>query len=150
MSESPSSAAAKHGPIAWMVKNHVTPNLLMMFLLLGGFFTTTRIKQEVFPEFSTDMVTIMVAYPGASPEEVEQGIILAVEEAVRALDGVEEVTAIAREGAGTIRVELLESADDQKVYQDIKQEIDRITTFPEDAEEPEVSMVIRKREVLQV
>ena len=138
------------GPIAWMVNNRVTPNLLMLFLLLGGLLITTRIKQEVFPEFDTDMVTVMVAYPGASPEEVEQGIVLAVEEAVRALDGVEEVTAIAREGVGMVSIELLEGADDQKVYQDIKQEIDRITTFPEESEEPEVTLEVRRRSVLNL
>ncbi len=136
------------GPISWMVHNRVTPNLLMIFLLLGGLFMTTRIKQEVFPEFDLDMVTVSVDYTGAGPEEVEQGIILAVEEAIRAIDGVKELTATAREGNGTVMAELSEGADQQKIYQEIQQEIDRITTFPEDAEEPEVSLVTHRREVL--
>ena len=138
------------GPISWMVHNRVTPNLLMIFLLLGGLFMTTRIKQEVFPEFDLDMVTISVGYSGASPEEVEQGIILAVEEAIRAIDGVKELTATATEGNGTVAAELEEGADQQKVYQEIKQEIDRITTFPEDADEPEVSLATHLREVLAI
>ncbi len=136
------------GPISWMVHNRVTPNLLMIFLVLGGLFMTSRIKQEVFPEFDLDMVTVRVPYSGASPEEVEQGIILVVEEAIRAIDGVKEVTATAAEGSGTVNAELEEGTDHQKVYQEIKQEIDRITTFPEDADVPEVSLATHLREVL--
>ena len=138
------------GPISWMVHNRVTPNLLMIFLVLGGLFMTTRIKQEVFPEFDLDMVTVSVDYSGASPEEVEQGIILAVEEAIRAIDGVKELTATASEGNGTVVAELEEGADRQKVYQEIQQEIDRITTLPEDADEPEVSLATHLREVLSI
>ena len=138
------------GPISWMVHNRVTPNLLMIFLLLGGLFMTIRIKQEVFPEFDLDMVTIRVGYSGASPEEVEQGIILAVEEAIRAIDGVKELTASAVEGNGTVSAELEADADHQKIYQEIQQEIDRITTFPEDADKPEVSLATHLREVLTI
>ncbi len=138
------------GPISWMVNNRVTPNLLMIFLVLGGLFMTTRIKQEVFPEFDLDMVTVSVDYSGASPEEVEQGIILVVEEAIRAIDGVKELTATATEGKGMINAELEEGAEQQKIYQEIKQEIDRITTFPEGADEPEVSLVTHLREVLAI
>jgi len=133
-----------------MVHNRVTPNLLMAFLLIGGLFMSTRIKQEVFPDFQLDVVRVSVPYPGASPEEVEQGIILVIEENVRAIDGVDEVRATASEGRGTVNVELLEGADSQKVYQDIKQAVDRIVTFPEDAERPEVSLEMRRREVLDL
>ncbi len=148
MSGNPVSEA--RGPISWMVHNRVTPNLLMIFLVLGGLFMTTRIKQEVFPEFDLDIVTVSVTYSGASPEEVEQGIILVVEEAIRSIDGVKELTATATEGKGTVSAELEEDADQQKIYQEIKQEIDRITTFPEDADEPEVSLVTHLREVLDI
>ena len=139
-----------HGIISWMVHNRVTPNIMMLVFILGGLFVTTQIKQEVFPEFDLDMVNIQVAYPGSSPEEIEQGIVLAVEEAIRGLDGVKEIKSTAAEGSGNVSVELMEDADAQRVYQDIKQEIDRVTTFPEDAEEPEVSMVIRRRGVLDI
>ena len=136
------------GLLAWMVHNRVTPNLLMLFLLLGGLYMTTRIKQEVFPEFAEDQVSISVPYPGASPEEVEQGIVLAVEEAVRGLPGVGEVTATAAEGSGTVVAEILSDADPMQVYQDIRQGVDSISTFPEDAEEPQVSLSVHRHEVL--
>jgi len=142
--------AWQRGPLAWMVHNRVTPNLLMVFLLLGGLYMTTQIKKEVFPSFELDQVTVRVSYPGASPEEVEQGIVLVVEEAIRGLDGIKELTATAFEGGGTVNAELLVDADQQKAYQDIKQQIDRITTFPDDAEEPQVSLRSRRREVLNL
>jgi len=140
--------ASRHGPIAWMVGNRVTPNLLMLVLLLGGLFLALQIKQEVFPDFEQDQVEIDVSYPGASPEEVEQGIILAIEEAVRGIEGVKEVTAEASEGRAEVVAELLEDSDHDKVYQDIKQDVDAIDTFPEDAKQPEVSVVSRRREVV--
>ena len=73
------------GPIAWMARNSVAANLLMLALMIGGVFFAGKTKQEVFPQFELDLVLISVAYPGASPEEVEQGVVLAVEEAVRAV-----------------------------------------------------------------
>lgn len=143
-----SSSQRSDGPLAWMVHNRVTPNILMLVFIVGGLYMTTRIKQEVFPAFDLDRVSIRVPYPGASPEEVEQGIVLAIEEAVRGLDGVEEVNATASEGMGSVVVELMVGVDQQKIYQDIQQEVDRITTFPEDAEEVQVVLETRRREVL--
>ncbi len=140
----------RRGPIAWMVQNRITPNLLMVFLLVGGFFMSGKIKKEVFPEFDLDMVTVRVTYPGASPEEVEQGIVLAVEKAIRGMEGVKELTATAGEGSGVVSAELLEDANQQKVYNEIKQEVDRITTFPDDAEQPQVTLVARRRQVLDM
>src|SRR5210317_2121390 len=140
----------QRGPLAWMIYNRVTPNLLMIALLFGGFYVSGQIKKEVFPEFELDMVSVSVAYPDANPEEVEQGIVLVVEEAVRGLDGIKELTSTAGEGRGSVSIELLADIDQQKVYQEIKQEVDRIRTFPDDAEEAQVSLVARRREVLNI
>jgi len=133
-----------------MVHNRITPSLLMLMLMIGGLFTAFRIKQEIYPEFELDFVNIRVPYPGASPEEIEQGIILAVEEAVRGVEGVKEVAATASEGTGAVSVEVMEGADAQRVYQDIQQGIERITTFPEDAEKPQVSLAARRHGVLSL
>ena len=138
------------GVIAWMAGNPVAANLVMIILLAGGVMTAGRIKKEVFPDFIMDRVRISVPYPGASPEEVERGIILSVEEGIRGLVGVKEVTSKATEGRGSVTAELLEGAEAQKVYQDIQQQVDRITTFPEDAEEPTVELVARKRQVIDL
>ena len=142
---------AGRGPIAWMVHNRVTPNLLMLVLLAGGVLIVSFvIRKEVFPEFVEDEVTVSMAYPGASPEEVEQGIVLAIEEAVRGIDGVSGITATAGEGAGQVDIELEEGSDRQRIYQEIQQEIDRVRTFPEEAEAPQVRLVSRQRDVLSV
>ena len=91
MTPKDAQAAAKQawskGAIAWMTNNSVAANLLMAVLILGGIFVGLGVKQEVFPEVELDVVNISVAYPGASPSEVEEGIILAIEEAVRGING---------------------------------------------------------------
>jgi multidrug efflux pump subunit AcrB len=138
------------GPIAWMAGNSVAANLLMVVFLVGGIIFAMQIKQEVFPEFSLDTVTVSIAYPGASPAEVEQGCVLAIEQAVQGLDGVKEVTSTSSEGRGNVVVEALEGADLQKLTQDIKTEVDRITSFPEEAEDPVISEVSHQRQVLSI
>lgn len=122
------------GPIAWMVKNQVAANLLMLIAIVIGCFATCSVKQEVFPEFDLDVVRVSVPYPGASPEEVEQGIVLAVEEELRGIDGVKRVTSSAAEGSGTVVAELNLGVDQDSVLADIKGAVDRIQSFPEDSE----------------
>ncbi len=136
--------------LAWLVHNRVTPNLLMIVLLLGGYFTSYSIKKEIFPDFNLDLITISVPYPGASPEEVEQGIILAVEDSIQGIDGVKEYSSIATEGSGFVRVELHDGVNQQEALQNVQQEIDRITTFPDDAEDPVVNLVSTRIDVIRV
>lgn len=142
--------SAGTNPMVWMIKNRVTPNLLMIVLMLGGLYMSTKITREVFPAFELDRITVRVPYPGASPEEVEQGIVLAVEESIQGIKGIKEIESRATEGAGTIQSNLQDGADSQKVLQDIQQQVDRISTFPLDAEEPVVSLDVIKRQVLRV
>jgi multidrug efflux pump subunit AcrB len=138
------------GAIAWMARNKVAANLLMAIIVIGGLLGVSRTKQEVFPEFSLDIVTVGVPYPGASPAEVEQGITLAVEEQLRGLDGVKRVTSTSSEGGAAISAELLLSADPDQVLNDAKSAVDRITTFPEEAEEPQVTLASRRAEVISI
>jgi len=145
-----STESERTGPIAWMARNSVAANLLMLVILAGGVFGLFRTKQEVFPAFDLDVVTVAVPYPGASPSEVEQGIVLAVEEEVRAIDGVKRVTSVASEGAASVALELTLGADGNKVLSDVKTAVDRIQSFPEDAEEPSVSLLSQKRTVVSL
>ncbi len=131
-----------------MAGNSVAANLLMVVFLVGGLILGLNIKQEVFPEFTIDAVRVSVAYPGASPEEVEEGIILAVEEAVQGLDDIKEVRSTARESSAQVTVEMVEGGDLQQLARGVKNEVDRITSFPEDAEEPQVNVVSRQRDVI--
>ena len=138
------------GILAWMANNHVAANILMLALVIGGLIVMSDIKQEVFPEYELDIVEVSVSYPGASPEEVEEGIILAMEEEIRDLEEMERVTAIAKEGRASITVELLSGANADKVVQEIKNGIDRITSLPEDAERPAINLKKRRRGVLNL
>ncbi len=146
----PNQEKTAPGAIAWMAGNSVAANLLMAVLLVGGLFTGFSIKQEVFPEFSLDMVRIFIPYPGASPEEVENGIILALEEAIQNLEGIDEITATASEGSASVMVEALEGTDINRLWQEIKSEVDRIGTFPDEAEDPVIAIAARKREVIRL
>lgn len=140
----------KEGAIGYMARNSIATNLLMLILLGGGIFTMYTIQKEVFPEFQLDFVDVSVAYPGASPAEVEQGVLQPVEEAVRSVQGIKEIVSQADEGSGQISIELIAGSERMKAFQDIDQAINRIRTFPDDIERPEVSLRSRQRDVLQI
>ncbi|MCP4674999.1 MAG: efflux RND transporter permease subunit [Deltaproteobacteria bacterium] len=125
------------GTIAWMAKNSVSANLLMAAIVIGGLaMAFFQLRQEVFPQVEPDYINITVPYPGASPEEVEQGILLVLEESVRSLDGIKQVDSTGSEGAGSVSLELEIDADKNKVLADVKNAVDRIVTFPQEAERP--------------
>ncbi|BBO89438.1 efflux RND transporter permease subunit [Desulfosarcina ovata] len=140
----------KSGPIAWMAGHTVAANLLMVVFLVGGLIFSRQIKKEVFPDFELDIVTVYMAYPGASPEEVERGIVLAVEEAIQGIDDIKEVTAVANEGSATVTVEVVEGKNIQRVAQDIQNSVDRITSFPDEAEDARVTVTQRRRYVVSL
>ena len=142
--------ARKEGAIGYMARNSVVSNLLMLLLLAGGLFTMTKIQKEVFPEFQLDFVEVSVAYPGASPAEVEQGVLQPVEEAVRSVQGIKEIVSEASEGSGEISIELIAGSERMRAFQDIDQAINRIRTFPDDIERPVVRLQSRQRDVLQI
>lgn len=131
-----------------MAGHPVAANLLMAGLVIGGLMMALRVRQEVFPEFSLDVVGVSVTYPGASPEEIEEGIVVAVEDAVRGLDGVKKVTSTSSEGRGSVSVEMLLGADPDRVLADVKNAVDRITTLPEQAEKPVVSLLENRNLVM--
>lgn len=135
-------------PITWMAGNSVASNLLMLVLIVGGLYMALQIKQEVFPSFTQDRVRVSVSYSGASPEEVERGIILAIEQAVQGLDGVEEVNSTASEGSARVDIDVVDGTDLQQFYSDVKSEIEAINSFPEDAGDPKVVIPTRRREVV--
>ena len=134
----------KNGPIAWMASHGVTANLLMLTCIIGGYIMLTQINQEVFPEYNMNRVQVTVAYPGASPEETETGIVLAIEEAVNGLEGIRNVDATAAEGAAIVTIEAQADADVHKLGQEVKAEVDRLRTLPVDAERPEVRVLMHQ------
>jgi multidrug efflux pump subunit AcrB len=138
------------GPIAWMAQHSIAANLLMILLIGGGIWAAFNIQKEVFPQFDLDIVNVTVAYPGAAPSEVEQGILRPVESAIRGIEGIKEITSTAREGFGSIQIELVTGTNRMKAFQDIDQAVNRIRTFPDDTEKPEVSLVSPRRDVMNI
>jgi multidrug efflux pump subunit AcrB len=138
------------GPIAYMAQNAIAANLLMVILLGGGLFTAYTMQKEVFPQYQLDVVQVSVVYPGSAPAEVEQGILRPVEEAIRGVEGIKEVTSTADEGRGEVAIELVAGTDRMKAFQDINQAVNRIRTFPDDIEEPEVQLQSNQREVMTI
>ena len=136
--------------IAWFAANGVAANLLMIVLLAGGLLTAPTIRQEVFPEFSTDRIVVSVAYPGASPEEIEQAVNARIEERIAGLEGVKKITSTAAEGAGAVTVETLAGFDVRELLSDIKSEVDAIDTFPDEAEEPIVRELVVRHHVISI
>jgi len=136
--------------IGWFTENHVAANLLMVFLLLAGLWTVQNIKIEAFPDSAPDMISVSMEYPGASPDEVEEAIIRRIEERVAGLAGIKEITASAREGFATVTIELLSGWSLDDLTNDVKSEVDRIRTFPNEAENPVVRQIVRKVQVINI
>jgi len=138
------------GVVSWFAGHHVAANLLMIFVLLGGLLSLSTIVVEIFPEVSIDTITIRVPYLGASPEEVEAAVVLRVEEAVAAIQDIERINSSASENIGTVSLKLEEGADGRRVLDDVKAAVDRIDTFPEETEQPVVSEVVARQQVISV
>ncbi|MDE2975090.1 MAG: efflux RND transporter permease subunit [Gemmatimonadota bacterium] len=138
------------GPISYMARNGVAANLLMLFILIAGLFALGGLVQEVFPEISMDRVRISVAYPGATPDEVEESIILKIEERIEGVDGLKQIRSTAAEGRGSVVAELDLGEDIARALDDIKARIDRIQTFPAGAERPEVTEITNRQSVIRL
>lgn len=138
--------------IAWFVRNPVAANILMVLVMALGFYSAlNRIPLEVFPEFELDVVNITVAYPGATPREVEDGVITRIEEAIADLQGIKDIYSDAAEGTAQMRVELDKTHDVTEMVNRIKTRIDGIVNrLPADAERPVVEQLTRRREVVSV
>lgn len=128
----------KKGIISWFARNSVAANLLMIFILVGGLLTAMTINKKVFPAFEINVISINVAYPGAAPQEIEEGINIKIEEAIKEVEGIEQVVSIASEGSGMVQVTVEPSHDADKVLDEIKLLIDAIATFPQSIEKPNI------------
>ena len=130
----------RDGLVGWFAHNPVAANLLMFALLLGGAFGLSDIRQEITPDFTLEGVRIKMSYPGASPEEVERGIVLPIEKELSGMPGIDSLTASASEGSAQVTAELQDDADPSQLLADIRNAVSRITTFPDDAEPAQVSL----------
>jgi multidrug efflux pump subunit AcrB len=136
--------------ILWMIRNGVTTNLLVVFLLAAGALGALNLRQQVFPEFSPDIISVSVPYPGATPLEVEEGVILPIEARLESLDEIEEVTATAAQNLGIVTAQLRPGVDKPQVLDEVKSAVDRITTFPQQIERPVVTLASARSQVVQL
>ncbi len=137
--------------IAWFARNDVAANLLMIAILIGGLFSlSANIPLEIFPSIDVDRVSVRVSLRGATPEDVEKGVVIRIEESIQDLEGIERITSTSGEGSGVVNVEVESGYDAREMLNDVKSRVDAINTFPADAEKPVVSLAQRKRSVISV
>ena len=138
------------GLIGWFATNHVAANLLMFFILGMGVYSLIIIKKEMMPEFQFDMITVRVPYLGAAPQEVEEGVIIKIEEAIKSIQGIREINSIAAEGFGQVMIEVEEGYELREINDELKLAIDGISTFPAETERPTYSKQLFRRGVINV
>ena len=136
--------------IAWWANNPVAANLLMVGILLAGILGFLGMEREAFPIFEANQVDIVVPWPGAAPEEVEEQIILRIEESLTELDNVYRVYATASENAALIQVQTYAGVDINDFVDDVKNAVDTIYSFPRDMENPQIKRTVYRQEMMRV
>jgi multidrug efflux pump subunit AcrB len=134
----------------WFVDNPVAANLLMALLIVGGLISLSKLRQEEFPEVELEAVTVSVSYLGATPEEVEEGVCIRIEEALEGTENVFKMTSNASEGMCSVTLELESGSDTAEALNDIKSKVDGINTFPAETERPIVSQVLTVSQVADI
>jgi len=137
--------------VSWTVRNMPAMNTLVISILLVGALAFASMRREVFPEFDLEIVLVTVPYPGATPDEVEEGICQKIEEACRSVAGIKKITSVAQEGMGFCVFELQDGIKDvQKTLGEIRSEVERIPSMPELAEDPKVEQVTLRTPAIKV
>ncbi len=137
--------------ISWFARNSVAANLLMATIVLGGFFAINNgVRLEVFPPFDLDTVSVSVPLRGATPEDVELGVAVRIEEAVQDLEGIDRIISRSVEGSTRVQIEIDSDYDPRELLDDIKSRVDAINTFPADTEKPIISLSVHRFEVISV
>ena len=138
------------GLIGLGVRNPVMANLAMVCILVGGVLVAKGMVRETYPEFSLDHIAVDVVYPGASTEDIESSIAIKIEEAVTGLVGIQEVSSSSSEGRCSVFARLQTGADPDAVIKDVQDQIERITTLPDGAEDPVVSERLVRNQVVNI
>lgn len=139
------------GIIAWFARNSVAANLLMVFLIIGGLFSSYfLVNKEIFPSFELNYLQISVAYPGAAPQEIEEGINIKIEESIQDINGIKKVTSVASDGFGNVTIEVEDDYDPQDILDEAKLAIDAISTFPDNIEKPNIFRIKPENNVIWV
>ncbi|TWX49174.1 efflux RND transporter permease subunit [Colwellia hornerae] len=138
------------GLIAWFARNSVAANLLMIFILVGGFFTISTINKQMFPQININWISYVAPYPGAAPQEVEEGITIKVEEALETVQGLKRVITYSNRSFSNGWFEVDLDYDPQVVLEEVKSAIDSISSFPDGMERIKVEREKFRQEVMYI
>ncbi|HIP36605.1 MAG TPA: efflux RND transporter permease subunit [Crocinitomix sp.] len=127
--------------IGFFIKQPIWANAFIVVIVMFGFYNLSTIKKSFFPETDPRMIKINVMYPGASPNEIEDGITIKIEQALRGIEGVEQINSTSSENISSITVRGLENADMDEVFKDVENSINSINSFPQGAEKPIVKRI---------
>lgn len=142
------SASTEKGLIAWFARNPVAANLLMIFILVGGILTAFSIRKQMFPQFESPWLSIQAVYPGAAPQEVEEGITIKVEESMEGLEGIKRLITYSNRGFSQTWIQVQEGYNPQEVLDEVKMQVDSISSFPIGMERPIVRYDKFEQEVM--
>ena len=143
--------AIRRGGLIGIFSNHpVAANLLMVMMLLAGIWAVKQLNTQFFPTFDIDYASVRVIWSGASAEDVEELITVSVEQALRDVDFVKEMTSTSAEGVSSVTLEFEEGTDMSLAVDQVKQRIDQVQNLPEGAETPLVSQIVRYEGVARV
>src|SRR5690554_3351367 len=140
----------KKGIIAGSANNSMAANLLMALIIITGIFMVGQVRKQMFPEIELNIISVLVPFPGAAPQEVEQGVLVRIEDAIEDVNGIERVTSTAREGIGSLSIEVESSYDVQVVMDEVKMLIDAIPSFPQQIEKPNIYRIRPQRQVIWI
>ncbi|MCL5255792.1 MAG: efflux RND transporter permease subunit, partial [Gammaproteobacteria bacterium] len=136
------------GIIAWFTRNRVAANLLMFLIIVAGIAAVFSIRKQMFPTIEPNTISVRVLYPGAAPQEVEQGVIIRIEDAIDEVEGIKRITSNAREGMGTVTIEVESNYNIQEVMDEVRMNVDGISSFPAQIEPPLVYRMRPQRQII--
>ena len=124
--------------IAYFIKNTIYANAIIIITAIAGILSLSMMPRSFFPEMSPNRIYVNVAYPGASPEEIEEGITTRIEESLNGIEGIKEITSTSSENISNVTIEIYEGVDIDETLQNVKNSVDAIYSFPQGAEKPRV------------
>ena len=133
--------SSEKGLIAWFAGNHVAANLLMWFIIVAGLISISTMRKQTTPDFELNWIQVQVPYLGAAPQEVEEGVVIKIEEAIQDIQGIVEINSRANEGSGRVTIEVSREVDINEVLTEVKTRVDAISTFPGLTEKPVIYKV---------
>ncbi|MEG3593727.1 MAG: efflux RND transporter permease subunit [Pseudomonadota bacterium] len=128
-------------------KHRVAANLLMVVMIISGVIGVDRLRTQFFPSFELDVITVSVAWPGATAEDVQEGLAIPIENAIKELAAINSIDATSQFGSASFRIELFEESNLSQALDEISQQIDQDLTLPEGAESPVVSSLTRYEDI---